>query len=60
MIKAENIKEYKILEFIEENFEMDSVDVIREHGCLKVVDKKGDFLYFWLEGDKVVFNDLPF
>lgn len=60
LIKANSIKEYKILEFIEANFDLDSIDIVREHGCLKVIDEKGDFLYFWIEGEKVIFNDLPF
>lgn len=53
MIKVETIEQFKVLEFIKSNFEIDEIEIELVDKCtLKVKDNKGDSLYFtYKEGE---------
>ncbi len=59
-MKAKTITEYKIMKFIEKNFDLNSIEIELDT-MTKITDKNDDELYLWVsdETGEVMWNDVP-
>lgn len=58
-MKVNTVEQFKILKFLEENFEMDKITLeLHSPKCIKVTDQKGEDGYFEYQDGKVVL--MPF
>lgn len=59
-MKAKTITEYKIMKFIEKNFDLNSIEIELDN-MTKITDKNDDELYLWVsdETGEVMWNDVP-
>lgn len=59
-MKAKTITEYKIMKFIEKNFDLNSIKIELDT-MTKITDKNDDELYLWVsdETGEVMWNDVP-
>lgn len=55
-MKVNTVEQYKIMEFIEKNFEMNSIklEIICEN-IIKITDHQGDSINFKYENGKVIY-----
>lgn len=61
MFKPETIEEYKIYEYLKNNFLLEYFKIYRFDGGLKIVDDKGDILYFWIDNcGSIEYGEYPF
>lgn len=61
MFKPETIEEYKIYEYLKNNFLLEYFKIYRFAGGLKIVDDKGDILYFWIDNcGSIEYGEYPF
>ena len=61
-LKAETVNQFKILEFIKKNFDIDSIEIrFDEKETASVIDKSNEKLYFWINDiGNVEWCDFPF
>lgn len=56
-MRANTIEQYKVLEFIKQNFETDIISIeLIDRFTVKVTDNKGDSLYFVYKNGEVCWN----
>lgn len=53
--------ELKIMRYLENNFMLEYFKVSKGDGYVKIVDEKGDVLYFWVDSvGSIEYGDYPF
>jgi len=58
-MKVNTVEQFKILKFLEDNFEIDKIKLeLHSPKCIKITDEKGEDGYFEFQDGKVVL--LPF
>lgn len=58
-MKVNTVEQFKILKFLEENFEMDKITLdLHSPKCIRVTDENGEDGYFEYQDGKVVL--MPF
>lgn len=55
-MKVNTIEQFKVLEFLKSNFEMDCIELeLLDRYSIKVTDKTGDILTFRYENGKIIY-----
>lgn len=61
MFKPVTVEEYKIYEYLKNNFLLEYFKICRFDGGLKLIDEKGDILYFWVNSVGTIdYGEYPF
>lgn len=61
MFEPSTVEEYEIYEYLKNNFLLEYFEIYRFDGGLKIVDDKGDIVYFWIdEVGSIAYGEYPF
>lgn len=56
MLKVETVEQFKVLEFIKANFDIDCIELkLIDRFSIEVIDSKGDKLLFKYDNGKIVY-----